>query len=760
MSLNCTITIQNEIQCTINCRIDHMDILYDQYGIFTENYRHATTYKLNIWDGKKRLINRSGQTYTYLLSTIVPKLKNWGYTITIQDMRRTFESFDFPEVLKVDPNIFAHINNEHGEPFLLREYQIPAIDAVLEFNGGIIEAGTGAGKAQPLHSLILTTEGWVRMGDITLDHVVITPQNTHSAITGIYPQPIKDVYRLMFHDGALVESCSEHLWKVRPIGTEHWLILDTATISTLTSNGIGLEIPTIDPINYCWLDYTNEPLDSYVYGAEVASLITTGNPPSNIPDSYKYSCTTTRFKVLNGIVQSYGMPLNHQEDYCIIINLLPESLALDIQEIVRSLGGNCTLQSDGDDFKLIIDIQDPGQLYTDTCIKPWFRFKDAKPVTKRIESIEQIESQLTQCISIADENHLYITDNYCVTHNTIISAAITKTYGNYGLRCITIVPTATLVKQSADDFKVWGIDCGQYDGEVKELNHTHLVSTWQSLQNVPLLLHNFDVIIIDECQAVKANVLYKLITEHGNNSLIRIGMTGSMPEFKLDNLMVRIALGDIQYRITADSLIRAGYLSTLNINLTVLDEQIDENFFPDYTAEMSYLRKNTNRNEWIMDFVHDLSQQEDGNVLMLVASKQFGKKFLQDLHKKFGDKDIYFVSGDNKTDARTEIYQLFKKHSNLLVVTTVQIAGVGLSIDRIFNLVMLDLGKSFIRIVQAIGRGLRKSVKAGKEHVNVYDICSSLKYSKVHMRKRTKTYKGANYPYQIEHVKYYEKYVD
>ena len=72
--------------------------------------------------------------------------------------------------------------------------------------------------------------------------------------------------------------------------------------------------------------------------------------------------------------------------------------------------------------------------------------------------------------------------------------------------------------------------------------------------------------------------------------------------------------------------------------------------------------------------------------------------------------------------------------------------------DAIFNLVLLEPGKSFVRVIQSIGRGVRKA--ADKDHVEIWDVASTAKYSKKHLTERKKFYAEANYPYTIEKVNY------
>jgi len=87
-----------------------------------------------------------------------------------------------------------------------------------------------------------------------------------------------------------------------------------------------------------------------------------------------------------------------------------------------------------------------------------------------------------------------------------------------------------------------------------------------------------------------------------------------------------------------------------------------------------------------------------------------------------------------------------------VVIATVNIASTGLNIKRIFNLMFIDVGKSFIRVIQSIGRGLRKA--PDKDYVDVTDICTDLKYGKRHVRERIKFYTEAKYPHKKRKINY------
>lgn len=837
-----TIILLNDIQCQITGLGSYdLECLYDEYGLFVKNHFFMPAVKLGTWDGKKRLVTRDGTTYIYLLKTIVPKIIERGYKVKLDDRRRTFH---LPDNLEVRQDLFSQYLDEYGEPTLLRDYQMYGINAILKNHGGILLAGTGAGKAELVTNPILTTDGWVKMGDLTLQHEVITPDNNTSKITGIHPQGKVPIYRVHFHDGAYIDCCRDHLWKVkRPVKLWHadteWDVWNVGMIEDflkLKNSKIrhipgNISIPTCEPIEYRHTSVSPN-LDPYLMGVllgdgsisgnkvpaitsaddEIVTRIqtiltpycitlkkTTADPytynltkakdanaktsVSNhvtsmlkecgvwgcrswekfIPESYKLSSVQSRWELIRGLMDTDGTVTSDGRH--ISYSTTSERLALDMQEVIRSLGGICNIrQHPGRKYmyknecrigrpayNLHISVRRPKMLFSlkrkqDRCLE--LHGNGRVELMRRIKAVELVGYDEAQCITVDHPDHLYITDNFTVTHNTIISASFTKIYGDLGLRVVTIVPTASLVLQSSLAFKSWGLDCGRLDKDSKELDKTHLVTTWQSLQNIGLALKNYDVVIVDECQAAQASVLSELIQTYGCDSLVRIGLTGTMPEYKLDNLMVRVMLGDIRYEVPAHVLIDKQYLSTIDIKVHQLQETCAEDYFPDYTSEMNYLRSNEQRNLWVRNFVVELSQQPNGNVLMLVTSKQFGKKFT----KMFPN--AHFVCGDDHVKDRAKIYDLFKKESNLIVITTVQVAGTGLSIDRVFNLVLMDLGKSFTRVIQAVGRGLRRNAKAGKIHCDIHDLSSNLKYSKRHQTKRTKHYKDHQYPYKVTKVQY------
>lgn len=355
---------------------------------------------------------------------------------------------------------------------------------------------------------------------------------------------------------------------------------------------------------------------------------------------------------------------------------------------------------------------------------------------------------------------------------TSMCAALALSYERAaGFRSIIVVPDKSLTDQTRDEYAFFGLDVGEYSGSSKDLEHKHVVATWQTLQNNPTVIQQFDMIIVDEAQGLRGPVLNELLMKHGRHIAYRFGCTGTLPKGETDAMSVRIAVGEVQYTIPAHKLIAMGVLSNLNIDIVqmevnlkpeyaqfledIKDEpdipkltygQFKDAYFPDFTTEKKFLHAEKSRQAWIANYIESFRLLDKGNTLCLVNGVPFGKKLAKLIP------NAVFLHGKDDTEVRKKIYQSFKDNDDLIVIATVNIAGTGLNIKRIFNLILVDLGKSFIRTIQAIGRGLRKA--HDKDFVYVGDVCSDLKYSRRHLTQRMKYYVEAKYPYTKRKVDY------
>jgi len=337
---------------------------------------------------------------------------------------------------------------------------------------------------------------------------------------------------------------------------------------------------------------------------------------------------------------------------------------------------------------------------------------------------------------------------------TITTATLSQLSEKYG-RTITIVPNKSLVEQTEEDFIAVGLDVGVYYGDRKDLNKTHTICTWQSLNildkksknqehdivTLAEFLDGVKCVIVDEVHMAKAEVLKSLLTQNLCNAPIRWGLTGTVPKEKFESEQIFASIGPVIGGIKAHELQEMGVLSNCHVNVV---QMIDLPEFRSYAEELKYLVTDENRMLYISNLIKGIS--ESGNTLVLVNRIDSGKFLVNELENSV------FISGEVKTKDRKEEYDEVKTSNEKIIVATYGVAAVGINIPRIFNLVLLEPGKSFVRVIQSIGRGIRKA--EDKDFVQIWDITSTCKYAKRHLTERKKFYKEAKYPFTLEKIEW------
>ena len=334
---------------------------------------------------------------------------------------------------------------------------------------------------------------------------------------------------------------------------------------------------------------------------------------------------------------------------------------------------------------------------------------------------------------------------------TITTATLSHLSEPYG-RSLVIVPNKSLVTQTEEDYRNCGLDVGVYFGDRKELGKTHTICTWQSLNildkkfkdgsavlSLAEFLDGVSAIIVDEVHQAKAEVLKNLLTRNLRNAPIRWGLTGTVPKEKFEFESIHASLGPVIGQISAKELQDKGVLSQVHVNIVQL---MDTVVHTDYQSELKYLTTNTARIEYIGKLLNTV--KESGNTLILVDRISAGEM----LHELIPGS--VFVKGDVKLKDRKDAYDDINTGDNQVVIATYGVAAVGINIPRIFNLVLLEPGKSFVRVIQSIGRGVRKA--KDKDFVQIWDLTSTCKFAKRHLTQRKKFYKEAQYPFTIEKV--------
>jgi superfamily II DNA or RNA helicase len=336
---------------------------------------------------------------------------------------------------------------------------------------------------------------------------------------------------------------------------------------------------------------------------------------------------------------------------------------------------------------------------------------------------------------------------------TIMTAALSQRCEPYG-RTIVIVPNKSLVTQKEKDYRGLGLDVGVYFGDRKEWGKKHTICTWQSLNillkntknGADITIHDFieDVvcIMVDEVHMAKADALKTLLTGVMSRIPIRWGLTGTVPKEAYEFQALKCSLGPVINQLSASELQDRGVLAQCHVNIVQLIDHAD---FSNYQSELKFLLEEPDRLDTISQLVDKVNAT--GNTLVLVDRVAAGHAIVE----RLGDKAV-FVSGATKGTKRDEEYAEVATATGKVIVATYGVAAVGINIPRIFNLVPVEPGKRFVRVIQSIGRGIRKA--EDKDFVQIWDVTSTCKFAKRHLTKRKQFYKEANYPFTQEKLEW------
>ena len=332
---------------------------------------------------------------------------------------------------------------------------------------------------------------------------------------------------------------------------------------------------------------------------------------------------------------------------------------------------------------------------------------------------------------------------------TLITAVLSHRCEAHG-RTIVIVPNKSLVTQTEADYINMGLDVGVFFGDRKEFGKTHTICTWQSLNvlmkrtrakdidiTIDEFLHDVVCVMVDEVHMAKADALRTLLTGPMSHIPIRWGLTGTVPKEQYEFMSLRCSLGDVIGRLSASELQQEGVLANCHVNVVQLQ---DHKEYRSYQDELRYLLATEDRMSYIAKLIDSI--KDSGNTLILVDRIAAG----QLINSKI--KGSTFISGGTKNVDRKENYERVSDGDGLVLIATYGVASVGINIPRVFNLVLIEPGKSFVRVIQSIGRGIRKA--QDKDFVQIWDITSTCKFAKRHLTKRKAFYREANYPFTVE----------
>lgn len=328
-------------------------------------------------------------------------------------------------------------------------------------------------------------------------------------------------------------------------------------------------------------------------------------------------------------------------------------------------------------------------------------------------------------------------------------------------KILVIVPTISLVSQMISDFKdyshtnEWNVDenvHGIFGGEEKITDCRVIVSTWQSIYKLPKgYFDQFEAVIGDEAHLFKAQslsgIMGKLV-----DCPYRVALTGTLDGTKTHKLVIEGLFGPTLRVTTTKDLIEKNLLSTLEIDcllLTYPEQDCKLMKGMEYKDEIDWLVTDPRRNALITKVASSVK----GNTLVLFQFVEKHGKPLYEMIKKSTDRTVFYVSGETEAEIREEIRTITEKEDNAIIVASFGTFSTGINIRSLKNIIFASPSKSRIRVLQSIGRQLRKSDR--KDKARLYDFADDLhwKSSKNHTLKhfieRVRIYSEEQFPYRM-----------
>lgn len=334
---------------------------------------------------------------------------------------------------------------------------------------------------------------------------------------------------------------------------------------------------------------------------------------------------------------------------------------------------------------------------------------------------------------------------------TFICLALSKILDPY-IKTVIVVPSENLAKQTYKDYQNSKLNCLLLHKNIKPdkreeaiHSHRHIIVTTKLFQNTYQYFNDDTYgFFIDEAHKF-GEVLAGILRFDMGNSPVRLGLTGSVPSDKFKRHMTFCHLGgDILMRVTQKELIDAEHASTIDIKMHITEHKEIEEIFAelirkghfDWSLEQDYLLNNQERIERIGDFIKLL---EPKNTLIL-CHPQLGSKLSEYL-------GIPLIHDKTKPEQRLEWLDGFNTKEDHNQLASFDTTGTGLSYNRIFRLINIDIGKDETKILQGIGRVMR--LDGELDHADIIDISANTMYSKKHRKERIKIYKREEHPFTI-----------
>ena len=323
-------------------------------------------------------------------------------------------------------------------------------------------------------------------------------------------------------------------------------------------------------------------------------------------------------------------------------------------------------------------------------------------------------------------------------------------------KMLLIVPSIMLVTQMYKDFEDYGWSDLDKWCELQDKDHvptyhkTILITTWQSLMKQSAdYFEDVNVAICDECHGLRG-VKLSTMMQFCINADFKIGTTGTLPTSAVEKYDVKSVLGKTLYKISSEELINRGFLTDIIVANLFLQYPIDfikENQERTYPEEVRLTEEYEDRMH-ILDIIlrkTDLNH----NMLILCNHVDHLEATIDYLKEHAKDRKVVKITGSVKSAEREFIRISAEESDGLIIVATYGTMSTGVNIKKIHEIILFADSKSKIKVLQSIGRGLRKHPEKSK--VIIYDIIDDMRYKS----KRGKVHSNYLYDHWLERSKYY-----
>lgn len=328
-------------------------------------------------------------------------------------------------------------------------------------------------------------------------------------------------------------------------------------------------------------------------------------------------------------------------------------------------------------------------------------------------------------------------------------------------KILIIVPTTSLVEQLASDFVDYGYDGEKihkiYSGMDKTTKKRIIISTWQSIYKFPKQwFEQFDAVIGDECHGFKSKSLSSIMNK-ATDAKYRFGLTGTLDGTQTHKLVLEGLFGPV-YEVTKTKKLQDdGTLAPLDISVInmLYSEDTRQNFTAlTYQSEIDFIIKHEKRNK----FIRNLALSQTGNTLVLFQRvEQHGEVLFNLIRDKAAqNRKVFFVAGKVDTDDREAIRRIVETQKDAIIVASLGTFSTGINIRNLHNIIFASPSKSQIKVLQSIGRGLRKSDDGST--TKLFDLADDIhwgtrqNFTLLHCFERVKIYKQQQFNYKITQV--------